>query len=140
MATNILTALISRWVFLGLDAKGRSGVLVNRWRARCIKFSNSLAFDYGLGGDFLVEGIGKVITIINVYGPHTDQISFWENFLGKYLLKNSLLILGGDLNFSLGEAKICGPSSHLDNQVGFFSHLLDSNGLIDIAPIKLLPT
>jgi exonuclease III len=140
VATKIITALISGWVFLGLDAKGRSGVLVIIWRSRCIKLLNSLAFDSSLGGDFLVEGIGKVITIINVYGPHTDQISFWENFLHKYLLKKNLLILGGDINFSLGEAKSCGPSSHPNNQVGFFSHLLASNGLIDISPIKLLPT
>jgi len=51
-----------------------------------------------------VEGIEKVIRIINVYGPNTKQISFWENLLGKDLLKKYLLILGGDLNFSLGEA------------------------------------
>jgi hypothetical protein len=60
--------------------------------------------------------------------------------LGKYLSKNDLLILRGDLNFSLGEAKIWGPLAHPDNQAGFFSHLLASNGLIDIAPLKLLPT
>jgi hypothetical protein len=140
MATKILTSLFPGWFFLGLDARGRSGGLVIGWRARCIKLLNSWAFDSGLGGDFLVEGIGKVIRIINVYGPHTDQISFWENLLGKDLLKNDLLILGGDLNFSLGEAESWGPSAHPDNQAGFFSHLLSSNGLIDIAPLKLLPT
>jgi len=87
-----------------------------------------------------VEGIGKVIKIINVYGPHIDLITFWENLFGKDLLKNDLLILRGDLSLSLGEAEIWGPSTHPDNQAGFFSHLLASNGLINIAPLKLLPT
>jgi len=87
-----------------------------------------------------VESIGKVIEIINVYVPHTDQISFWETLLGKYLLKNDLLILGGDINLSLREAESWGPSAHPDNQVAFFSHLLFSKSLIDIAPLKLLPT
>jgi exonuclease III len=140
MATKILTSLLSGWFFLGLDARGRSSGLVIGWRSRSIKLLNSWAFDSCLGGDFLVEGIGKEIRIINVYGPHTDQNSFWETLLGKYLLKNDFIILGGDLNFSLGEAESWGPSSHPDNQAAFFSHLLSSNGLIDIAPLKLLPT
>jgi hypothetical protein len=55
-------------------------------------------------------------------------------------MKNEFLILGGDLNFSLGEAESWCPSSHPYNQASFFSHLLSSNGLIDIAPLKLLPT
>jgi exonuclease III len=138
--TKLLSTLFSGWSFLGLDARGRLGGLAIGWRARSIKLINSWAFDSGIGGDFLVEGIGKEFRIINVYGPHTDQSSFWENLLGKDILKNDRLILGGDLNFSLGEAESWGPSSHPDNQAGFFIHLLASNGLIDIAPVKLLPT
>jgi exonuclease III len=140
MTTKLLSALFPGWYFVGLDARGRSGGLVIGWRARRSKLLNSWAFDSALGGDFLVEGIGKELRIINVYGPHTDRSTFWVNLLGKDLLKNDLLILGGDLNFSLGEAESWGPSAHPDNQAGFFSHLLASNGLIDIAPLKLLPT
>ena len=139
MATKILTSLLPCCIFLGLDARGRGGLVIDRI-SRCIKILNFWAFESYLGGDFMVEGIGKEIRIINVYGPHTDHNSFWETRLGKDLLKNDFLILGGDLNFSLGEAKSWGPSSHLDNQVAFFSHLLSSNGLIDIAPLKILPT
>jgi hypothetical protein len=107
---------------------------------KALKLLNSWELDSVLGGDFVVEGIGKEIRIINVYGPHTDRNTFWVNLLVNILLKNDLLILGGDLNFSLGEAESWGPSAHPDNQAGFFSHLLASNGLIDIAPLKLLPT
>ena len=55
-------------------------------------------------------------------------------------MKNEFLILGGDLNFSSGEAESWCPSSHPYNQASFFSHLLSSNGLIDIGPLKLLLT
>ena len=55
-------------------------------------------------------------------------------------MKNEFLILGGDLNLSLGKAKIWGPLAHLDNQVAFCNHVLSSNSLIDIAPLKILPT
>jgi len=96
--------------------------------------------DSVLGGNFVVEGIGKEIIIINVYVPHIDRNTLWVNLLGKDILKSYLLILGGDLNFSLGAAESWGLSTHPDNQAGFFSHLLASNGLIDTYPLKLLPT
>jgi hypothetical protein len=55
-------------------------------------------------------------------------------------LNTELLILGGDLNFSLGEAESWGPNAHPDSQTAFFRHLIDSKGLIDVAPPKFLPT
>jgi hypothetical protein len=96
--------------------------------------------DYVLGGDFLLKGIGKEFRIINVYGPHTDHNTFWVNLFSKDLLNSDLLILGGDLNFSLGEAESWGPTTHPDSQAEFFSHLMASNGLIDVAPLRMLPT
>jgi hypothetical protein len=44
------------------------------------------------------------LKILNVYGPHTDMILFWNSLFNKELLKSENLIIGGDLNFSLGEA------------------------------------
>jgi hypothetical protein len=55
-------------------------------------------------------------------------------------LREENLIIGGDINFSLGEAETWGPSAHPDPQTYFFSHLLATNGLIDIVPTKLIPT
>jgi hypothetical protein len=80
------------------------------------------------------------LKILNVYGPHTYMIPFWNSLFSKELLKSKNLIIGGDLNFSLGEVESWGPSAHPDPQTTFFSHLLASNGFIDITPVKLLPT
>jgi hypothetical protein len=93
-----------------------------------------------LGVDVQVEGIGLEVRIINVYGPHSDMIPFWDSLFRKDLMKVENLIIGGDFNFSLGEAESWGPSAHPDPQATYFNHLLSSNGFIDIAPIKLLPT
>jgi len=51
-----------------------------------------------------------------------------------------LLILGGDLNFSLGEAESWGPKAHPDSPTAFFRHLIASKALIDVAPPKCVLT
>ena len=72
MIAKILSALFPGWSFVGLDARGRSGALFIGWRARSTKLLNSWEFNSGLGGYFLVEGIGKELRFINVYDPHTN--------------------------------------------------------------------
>jgi hypothetical protein len=128
------------WIFLGLDARGRSGGLAIGWCSRSINILNSWDFDSCLGVDVQVEGLGLEVKIINAYGPHLDKIPFWDFMFSKDLLKVENLIIGGDFNFSLGEAESWGPSAHPDPQEEYFNHLLSSNGFIDIAPINLLPT
>jgi len=56
------------------------------------------------------------------------------------MLKVDNLILGGDLNFSLGEVEVWGLNSHPDLQSEHFNYLFSSNGLLDIDPRKILPT
>jgi hypothetical protein len=138
--TQSLSTLFPGWAFLGSDACGRSGGLVIGWLSIKIKPLNSWAFEFCLGFEVLVEGLGMTLKILNIYGPHTYMIQFWSSFFRKELLRSKNLIIGGDLNFSLGEAESCGPSAHPYPQTTFFSHLLNTNGFIDIAPVKLLPT
>jgi len=81
-----------------------------------------------------------ILKIINVYGPHTDKIPYWNSLFNKELLKTKNLIIDSDFNFSLGEEESWGPSAHPDPQTKFFSHLSTSKGFIDIAPVKFIPT
>jgi hypothetical protein len=68
-------------------------------------------------------------------------IPFWETLFNLKLLKVENLILGGDLNFSLREAEIWGPSS-VPEPTHYQDHslLVLSSRLLDITPKKLLPT
>jgi hypothetical protein len=50
----------------------------------------------------LSEDLGMEFTIINVYGPNLDHVPFWESLLSKDFMQGNDLILGGDLNFSMG--------------------------------------
>jgi len=81
-----------------------------------------------MGLEVLVEGLEMTLKILNIYGPCTHTIHFWNTLFKK------------DLNFSLGEVEIWGPLAHPDPQTFFFSHLLPTNGFIEIVLTKLLPT
>jgi hypothetical protein len=50
------------------------------------------------------------------------------------------LLLGGYLNLSFGDVEVWGPSARPDPQSNMFSHFFSINGLIDLPPIKLLPS
>jgi len=78
--------------------------------------------------------------VLNVYGTYVVCAPFWETLLKNNLLKVENLILEDDLNLSLGGAKFWGPSARLDPQSELLSHVLIDHGLIDIVPVKLLPT
>ena len=55
-------------------------------------------------------------------------------------LKCDKLILGGDLNFSMGFSKIWGTKARLDPLFDFFIKSLETFGLVDIVPSVMLPT
>ena len=48
--------------------------------------------------------------------------------------------MGGDLNFSLGEAEIWETSVRVDELTDFFHHCLAQAGVTDVPPIKMTPT
>eukprot|EP00253_Pinus_taeda_P033725 PITA_33725 len=55
-------------------------------------------------------------------------------------MKSPLMIMGGDLNFSLGITEAWGPSAREDPLAEFFLNLISENNLIDPSPVKLKPT
>lgn len=64
------------------------------------------------------------ITILNVYGPCQGRELFWNNLMSISLLKTNHLVLGGDLNFSVGRVEAWGPSAREDPLMNFFLNLL----------------
>ena len=69
-----------------------------------------------------------------------DREAFWSNLVSLDCFKNYALIMGGDLNFSMGYFGIWGAKARVDSLSDFFSRQLDGLGLVDIAPAVFLPT
>ena len=56
-----------------------------------------------LGLSFKALEQADIFTIFNVYGPYLIRIPFWDNLFNNSLLRGDMVIIRGDLNFSLGD-------------------------------------
>ena len=128
------------WKFLSVDAKGKSRGLLLGWRMRPFHLIN--AWDFGSSLCALLHSVELKMTIvcINFYGPYVDREFFWINLFKMECLLSSKLILGGDLNFSVGLSEIWGDKARVDNLSDFFIRQMEDASLVDIAPTILLPT
>ena len=135
-----LELLLSGWVFISLDAKGKSGGLLLGWRIIHIQLLSAWAVDSGLFASLYSIEMKEVFYFMNIYGPYLDRVRFWNNLLSLECIKTTRLIFGGDLNFSLGYSEIWGEKARVDSLSNFFSENLDAFGLVDVVPHVLAPT
>jgi hypothetical protein len=70
----------------------------------------------------------------------SEQGTFWDTLFNKSFLKGQQVILGGDLNFSLGLSEVWGAHARADPLAGYFTQKIVECNLLDIEPTKLKPT
>ena len=70
--------------------------------------------------DIYSRELDRAFTMLNIYGPYQDRLPFWEGLLKKSWWNNPELIVGGDLNFTIGKAEIWGDSARVDKLSDFF--------------------
>eukprot|EP00253_Pinus_taeda_P030670 PITA_30670 len=80
------------------------------------------------------------LRIINVHAPCAQREVFWQHILHLSLLNEDNVIIGGDLNFSLGFRESWGSDAQIDPITDFMSNLLEQSNFIDIPMQRLLPT
>ena len=101
-----LESWLPGWVFEKVDAVGKSGGLAIGWLANQIRCENIWGFQSGMGIDVYSRETKRVYTVINIYGPYQDRLPFWDRLFSKTWWNNPDLIVGGGLNFTLGEVEI----------------------------------
>eukprot|EP00253_Pinus_taeda_P003725 PITA_03725 len=136
----MLRSILPGWSFHAIDASGHSGGLAFEVKDGRIQLNSLWGMDHVLGMEIASPELGDPVMILNIYGPCQGRDQFWNNLLTKELFKNRRLIMGGDLNFSVGIAEEWGPSAREDPLSDFFSNFLHSHNLIDVNLIKAKPT
>jgi len=132
-----LKSLFSGWMFATVDARGRLGGLATGWKKTNCNLEIFWGFASGIGLTILSTDLGRSLTIINVYGPYQDRQRYWNSLAECSWFRGKDLILGGDLNFSLGASKLSGQHDALITLTNLFLNFLDQIGLVDIEPQKL---
>lgn len=90
-------------------------------------------------GIFSTE-MGMDLCVINVYGPCQGRKVFWNQLLNLSITSTNNLIMGGDLNFSIGFSESWGSSAKIDLISVTMENLLDHVHMTDIPMNKPLPT
>lgn len=136
---STLSSILPGWHFQALDSFGHSGGLALGFREGRLKLVNLWGMDHALGMEVQSPDFGFPLLILNIYGLCQERLSFWNNLLSKSVMGSQNLVIGGDLNFSIGNAETWGPSAREDPLSDFFMNSLISYNLIDVNLIKLKP-
>eukprot|EP00253_Pinus_taeda_P007836 PITA_07836 len=137
---SMLKSAFPGWAFHAIDVVGHSGGLAIGVKEGRMMINSLWGMDHVLGMEVSSPDIGLSFLMLNIYGPCQGREFFWNNLLSKGLLKDRSVILGGDLNFSIGTAETWGPSAREDLLSDFFTNALLSHNLIDVNLIKVKPT
>lgn len=66
------------------------------------------------------EELGIEIMILNVYGPCQNRTLFWETIMKASSMEEDNIVMGGDLNYSLGLPESWGHNAQIDSLMDFF--------------------
>jgi hypothetical protein len=130
---------LKNWAFSAVDAKGMSGGLLTGW-SLTFKALSSSSTHSTISVNLKHKYVDFAFSVINIYGPYSERIPFWEDLKNEGIFNDPLSVIGGDLNFTLSLREVWGPSPKEDRQRGFFLSFLESVNLLDVEPVRLSPT
>lgn len=58
--------------------------------------------------------LGMDLNIVNIYVPCHNREAFWNHLLNLSIINNDDIIMGGDLNFSIGFGESRGGNAKVD--------------------------
>jgi hypothetical protein len=125
--------------FCAVDSKGLSGGLLSAWNPKKSNF-NAFLTPAGILLEGFVKKINKNLKLLNCYGMYVDRQSFWNTIKKDGILKESNLILGGDMNFTISAREIWGNNARSDPLAAYFNQMIQGEGLIDLEPVNIFPT
>ena len=103
---NFLSSLSPLYSFTAQSANGYSGGLAIGWKKSSIRCSNSWGSSFEIGAQLCWVERNIILTVVNIYRPHSKRSNFWYSFKKSGIIKERKLIIGGDLNFTLGAHEI----------------------------------
>lgn len=106
--SRLLEYMLPGWKFTGLAAQCRFGGISFGYNAHSIKLINCWGGAGHIGANIFSVELGMNFRIFNIYRPCQNRSEFRDNLLGSDTFFTDHLILGGDLNFSIGHSESWG--------------------------------
>jgi len=138
-ARTFFSKLNPTWYSTAVSSVGKLGGLLVAWDPKNFKLR-----PYICCGGLLVTGISfelkEQLLFLNVYGPYSDIIFFWQKLGDRGILSIKNLIVVGEFNFTLNEGDIWGESGLPDPLALFLKYFFVEGGQVDIFPAEVVPT
>jgi len=80
------------------------------WKHSFVKYTNSWSLAGSLDVELFSEELVRNLMLLNLYGPYSNRHTYWTSLTNKSFIDRTDLIIGGDLNLSLGGDEIWGPN------------------------------
>lgn len=90
--------------------------------------------------DIFSSDLGMDIKIFNIYVPCNNGEAFWNHLLNLSIINYDNIIMGGDLNFSIGFGESWGSNAQVNSLSDIMEKLLERHHLIYIPMVKPQPT
>ena len=129
-----------RMNFRDLGELWKSRGLLLGWKVNYFLFKNVWVIFSSIGISLYFIELEMNLCCANIYVLYQKWDFFWNNMLSKDYIEKNNIIMGWELNFSLGKYEICGPADRVDNLFYFCAMKTFEHGLLDIEPSKLFPT
>ena len=71
-----LESMLKGWSFVFVDAFGKLGGLLIRWKINCFLFQTTWAVESGLSVTLFSIELNLALCFVNVYGPYVDREFF----------------------------------------------------------------
>ena len=104
--TTLISSISPLYTFLAQSARGHSGGFAIGWNESTITCSNSWGSPIGLGVQIIWAEENLNMNIVNIYGPYNNRVEFLESFKNSKIARKGNMIIGGDLNFTVGAHEI----------------------------------
>ena len=85
----------------------------------------------------ILKGFESLVHLLNVYGPYSNRMQFWDRANSSGLLSLPNLLLACDLNFTWSVEEVYGSGRSSDPLSDFFHSLFYEAHLVDIAMVIL---
>lgn len=131
--------ILTDWEFHFFDVRGRLGGCSMAFNKNSIRVVNIWGGEGFLGADLISSNINLPLRLTNIYGPCPNREVFWETLLNVDFMQVEYLIIGGDLNFSLGPTGSWETRAPIDPLMTFFELLMNSHDLLNVESKTIMP-
>jgi hypothetical protein len=120
-AKEVFSSFLKEWTLVTSNATELYWGLLTALKPNISVF-NSVLIPSGTFAEISDKALSCPLSVLKFYGPYTDRLPFWESLGRSDLLKESNMVLGRDLNFTLSLREVWGSRPRQDPQEVFFTN------------------